>query len=230
VFGAREMLVSQGLPPFQKYCTNLKMKLDADPHCRGKLIDRSGLKNLLGSLDSLADNSHIKMFKLRDVLQKFFQNKITIAKKSKVIVFVNSRQAAHQIIKYLDSDPQASKNSTKASIFVGQQTKNGHVGLKQKEQIEIIAKFKDNQFNTLIATSVAEEGLDIGEVDLIICYDTGLSPIRLVQRMGRTGRQRNGRVILMLTENEYANYELTKGKSDSLIENLKCLNAGLIDD
>lgn len=40
-------------------------------------------------------------------------------------------------------------------------------------------QFKDNKFNVLIATSVAEEGLDIGEVDLIICYDSGLSPIRL---------------------------------------------------
>lgn len=41
-------------------------------------------------------------------------------------------------------------------------------------------EFKANQFNVLIATCVAEEGLDIGEVDLIICYDNGLSPIRLV--------------------------------------------------
>ena len=57
----------------------------------------------------------------------------------------------------------------------------------------------------IIATSVAEEGLDIGEVDLIICYDSGMSPIRLTQRMGRTGRKRNGRIVLLLTEKEYAN-------------------------
>jgi ATP-dependent Lhr-like helicase len=36
---------------------------------------------------------------------------------------------------------------------------------------------------------VGEEGLDIGEVDLIICYDSQKSPIRLIQRMGRTGRR-----------------------------------------
>jgi len=32
----------------------------------------------------------------------------------------------------------------------------------------------------LVATCVAEEGLDIGEVDLIICYDSGLNPIRMI--------------------------------------------------
>jgi ATP-dependent DNA helicase MPH1 len=41
-------------------------------------------------------------------------------------------------------------------------------------------KFKENIFNLLIATCIAEEGLDIGEVDLIICYDNGFSPIRMI--------------------------------------------------
>ena len=44
------------------------------------------------------------------------------------------------------------------------------------------------------------QGLDIGEVDLIVCYDVSKSPIRLVQRMGRTGRKRAGRIIVLVTE------------------------------
>lgn len=35
-------------------------------------------------------------------------------------------------------------------------------------------------YNTLIATSIGEEGLDIGEIDLIACYDSQASPIRMV--------------------------------------------------
>ena len=31
-----------------------------------------------------------------------------------------------------------------------------------------------------MATSVGEEGLDIGEVDIIVCYDAPKSPIRMV--------------------------------------------------
>ena len=52
----------------------------------------------------------------------------------------------------------------------------------------------------MVATCVGEEGLDIGEVDLIVCYDVSKSPIRLVQRMGRTGRKRAGRIIVLVTE------------------------------
>ena len=44
----------------------------------------------------------------------------------------------------------------------------------------MINKFKEGTLNTLIATCAAEEGLDIGNVDLIISYDCLSSPIRMV--------------------------------------------------
>jgi Fanconi anemia group M protein len=46
---------------------------------------------------------------------------------------------------------------------------------------------------------VGEEGLDIGDVDLIISYDCLASPVRMVQRLGRTGRAGKGRVIILIT-------------------------------
>ena len=52
----------------------------------------------------------------------------------------------------------------------------------------------------MVCTCVGEEGLDIGEVDLIIFYDVSKSPIRLIQRMGRTGRKRAGKIIVLLSE------------------------------
>ena len=63
-----------------------------------------------------------------------------------------------------------------------------------------MTKFRQGGYNTLVCTSIAEEGLDIGEVDLIICFDSLASPIRLVQRMGRTGRKREGRVVMLVTQ------------------------------
>lgn len=61
--------------------------------------------------------------------------------------------------------------------------------------------FKSGECNTLVSTCIGEEGLDVGEVDLIICFDiSSKSPIRMVQRMGRTGRQRDGRIVCLVTE------------------------------
>nr|XP_019940302.1 PREDICTED: Fanconi anemia group M protein-like [Paralichthys olivaceus] len=66
--------------------------------------------------------------------------------------------------------------------------------------IKVVHRFRQGGFNTLVSTCVGEEGLDIGEVDLIICFDAQKNPIRLVQRMGRTGRKRQGRIVVILAE------------------------------
>ena len=73
----------------------------------------------------------------------------------------------------------------------------GEFGLTRKEQKEAIQKFRSGDFNVMVATSVAEEGIDIGEVDLIVCFDVQKSSIRFVQRLGRTGRKRVGRCDIL---------------------------------
>ena len=50
-----------------------------------------------------------------------------------------------------------------------------------------------------MATSVAEEGLDISKVDKVIFYEPIPSAIRTIQRRGRTGRMEEGSVIILLT-------------------------------
>lgn len=53
--------------------------------------------------------------------------------------------------------------------------------------------------NELQSIAIGEEGLDIGSVDLIINFDCVRSPIRYLQRIGRTGRSRDGEVISLGT-------------------------------
>ena len=106
-----------------------------------------------------------------------------------------------------------------------QETDKGNTkcpGMSQKEQFATIQAFKENKLNTLIATCIGEEGLDIGDVDLIICYDSGFSPIRMIQRKGRTGRHRDGKVIVLLMEGKEMNsYMQNIKKSEGLIKSLK---------
>ena len=52
--------------------------------------------------------------------------------------------------------------------------------MTRDEQMATISRLKQGELNLLVATSIGEEGLDIGEVDLIVCFDSGLTPIRLV--------------------------------------------------
>ena len=43
---------------------------------------------------------------------------------------------------------------------------------------QVMRAFREGGYNTLVSTCVGEEGLDIGEVDLIVCFDAHKSPIR----------------------------------------------------
>ncbi|CAD8194212.1 unnamed protein product [Paramecium pentaurelia] len=160
---------------------------------------------------------HPKIYKLKEIFKNHFaQNQ------SKVIVFTNSRDNAQLLCNHINQ-----VENVKASIFVGQASSKNQAGMKQKEQLQVIDKFK-NELNVLVATCIAEEGLDIGEVDLIICYDSGFSPIRMIQRMGRTGRKRDGKIIVLLTEGkEAADYEKSVNKYSKLIKELKDYNINL---
>ena len=91
------------------------------------------------------------------------------------------------------------KEGIKSAKFFGQASRDGEKGLTQKEQKEIIKAFKIGEYDVLLSTSVAEEGIDIPAVDLVILYEPVPSEVRMIQRRGRTGRKRSGRVKVLIT-------------------------------
>jgi Fanconi anemia group M protein len=92
------------------------------------------------------------------------------------------------------------KEGIKSVRFYGQGTSDGKKGLTQKEQKNIIKSFKTGNYDVLISTSVAEEGIDIPAVDLVILYEPVPSEIRMIQRRGRTGRKSSGRMKVLITK------------------------------
>lgn len=130
---------------------------------------------------------------------------------TRVMIFVQFRDTVEEIVALL----KRHEPFIRPMAFVGQAKK----GLSQKQQAEVVKQFREGHFNTLVSTSIGEEGLDIGEVDLIVCYDAQQSPIRMIQRMGRTGRKRNGRCVMLLTAGtEDISYKRSKTKSKAMIK------------
>ncbi len=146
------------------------------------------------------------------VLEAYLTREIQTNPESRILVFIKLRNSVLNIVKKLNKS-----ECIKASRFVGQATKSKKdIGLSQKNQIQILQEFKQGKYNTLVATNVAEEGLDIAECDLVVFYDVVASEIRLIQRKGRTARHRKGKVVILYTKNSrdeiYLNVALNRLK------------------
>ncbi len=147
------------------------------------------------SLTQLLTQEHPKLDKLEGIVSSQFKNN----PKSKIIIFAQFRETVRTIAERLNKIPRI-----KADVFVGQAIKNHGkgktTGLKQKEQKEMVEKFKRGEINILVATSIAEEGLDIPEVNEVIFYEPIPSAIRKIQRAGRTARLSKGKLKILITK------------------------------
>ncbi|WP_067049798.1 DEAD/DEAH box helicase [Methanofollis ethanolicus] len=87
-----------------------------------------------------------------------------------------------------------------AERFVGQASRDAEKGLSQKQQIDVLKRFREGEFPAIVSTSVGEEGLDVPSTDLVVFYEAVPSEIRSIQRKGRTGRSGAGRIVVLTTK------------------------------
>ena len=190
-----ELLETQGINALQKYMEKNERKIQkntANKSLKELFADKEfkQAKSLTFKLSS-EGLVHPKLEKLEELLtQQLNQNK-----ESRILVFCHFRDSVNNIVDYFEDS-----EAVRAHKFVGQANKGKDKGLTQKKQIEILKAFKEGIYNTLIGTSVAEEGLDIAECDLVIFYDVVPSAVRSIQRRGRTGRKKEGKVIILMAE------------------------------
>lgn len=121
---------------------------------------------------------HPKMLRLESILLEYFRN--NSQHDAQAIVFCQYRSTVETIARFLSR----SHPTVRPAKFIGQQHTASAKGQSQKEQISVIESFRRGEKNVLVATSIGEEGLDIGNVDLIVCFDVLTSPVRMIQRIG----------------------------------------------
>ncbi|SJX60992.1 related to MPH1-Member of the DEAH family of helicases [Sporisorium reilianum f. sp. reilianum] len=146
---------------------------------------------------------------------------------TRVMVFCSYRECCDEIVSYLND------SGFKATEFVGQsKSKSGKKGMSQKDQERVINDFKAGKYNVLVATSIGEEGLDIGSVDLTVCYEAVKDSIRMLQRIGRTGRKREGKIAVLVSEGrEQHNWQHSKDNYKAVQKELDSrMHVELFDD
>ncbi|KAF1932304.1 P-loop containing nucleoside triphosphate hydrolase protein [Didymella exigua CBS 183.55] len=205
---AMDLMKYHGMAPFY---TKLKDFRDDSQKTKSKykkqILESDAFKKLMTRLDTWMNDEnfagHPKLEHVQECILEHFVNagEGPNGSQTRIMVFAHFRDSAEQIVRILKKH----EPMIRPRVFVGQATAKNSEGMNQKEQLSAIEEFKSGKYNTLIATSIGEEGLDIGEVDLIICYDSKASPIRMLQRMGRTGRKREGKIIMLQMQGKEEN-------------------------
>ena len=158
------------------------------------------------------DGTHPKFSRARILLAQT----LGIEGGERVIVFTESRDTAEALTDFLSA-------SFDVRRFVGQGDKETSEGMTQTEQQDTLDAFRNGAFEVLVSTSVAEEGLDVPEVDLVLFFEPVPTAIRSIQRKGRTGRQAEGRVVVLLAEDtrDEAYYWISKRREDEMESELR---------
>jgi ERCC4-related helicase len=192
---AQERLETQGLAPFVQYLDRLASK---EKPSRGDLAVLKlpevvqARQEAAAFLETSRESSHPKLDALTDLVRG------TLAQPRnhppRILVFAQYRDTIQTIQSSLELQGWT------VGRFVGQATRDAEDrGMNQKEQARVLGAFRDGRFPILVASSVAEEGLDVPDVDLVVFFESVPSEIRAIQRRGRTGRSSLGRVAVLLT-------------------------------
>ncbi|XP_067824975.1 probable ATP-dependent RNA helicase DHX58 [Heptranchias perlo] len=148
-----------------------------------------------------------KLNKLEEILLERFQ-----FSNSRGIIFTKTRQSTHALLDWIKSCARLMAANIKAGSLTGAGASSQTKHMTQQEQLEVIQKFRYGNINLLIATSVAEEGLDIKECNIVIRYGLITNEIAMVQASGRARAdnsiysvvaQQGGREIQREYTNEY---------------------------
>ncbi|MFN3909612.1 MAG: helicase-related protein [Candidatus Anstonellaceae archaeon] len=174
-----ELTESQGVEAAKKFVDKLKKRKQSAS------LKRIFKDQLFVEFEKLlySAKEHPKINKLLEIIK-------SREEKEKFIVFCQYRDQVNFLVEHLR------KNGLAAKPFMGKKE-----GFNQKQQAQIISEFREDKFNILVATSIGEEGLDIPSVDNVIFYEPVPSEIRAIQRRGRAGRAKLGRIFGLIAQN-----------------------------
>ena len=180
-----ELIEIQGV----KVLSNFFEKLKNDESKAAKnILNNKEIQEAISICNRLIkeEKEHPKFNKLKEIILE----EIRLNPKIKIMIFANYRDTVESILNLLKS------NDVKVVKLIGQKA-----GLTQKQQINIVKEFEENEDNVLIGTSILEEGIDIKGANEVIFYEAVPSEIRKIQRTGRVARLQAGKIIFLITKN-----------------------------
>ncbi|XP_073745580.1 ATP-dependent RNA helicase DHX58 isoform X2 [Callorhinus ursinus] len=120
-----------------------------------------------------------------EMLEQILREQFGSSDSPRGIIFTQTRQSAHFLLLWLRQQPGLQTVDMRADLLIGAGNSSQNTHMTQRDQQEVIRKFRVGTLNLLVATSVAEEGLDIPQCNVVVRYGLLTNEISMVQARGR---------------------------------------------
>ncbi|XP_053471371.1 probable ATP-dependent RNA helicase DHX58 [Ictalurus furcatus] len=189
------------------YTTETRNVLDITDEFLTGLFNENKVELL--QLASEASNENPKLKRLQRTLVDQFKDE-----NSRGIIFAKTREITRCLYDWVRTNPELRRANIRAANLVGAGT--GATHMTQREQKDTIKTFREGALNLLISTSVAEEGLDIPECNVVIRYGLLTNEIAQQQASGRA-RAKNSVYSVVA---KAGGREMRKEKTNEYLEEL----------
>nr|XP_009942225.1 PREDICTED: probable ATP-dependent RNA helicase DDX58 [Opisthocomus hoazin] len=124
---------------------------------------------------------------------------------TRTLLFAKTRALVAALKKWIESNPLLSH--IKPDVLMGRGTRDQITGMTLPMQKGVLDAFRTNtDSRLLIATSVADEGIDISACNLVVLYEYFGNVIKMIQVRGR-GRAKDSKCILVTSKTEVVESE-----------------------
>lgn len=142
----------------------------------------------------------------------------------KGLIFVKERSTArilcHVIKQYAKACPELNIHADFMTGRSSNLSDSTETALGNKNNRKVLDKFRHDQINLIVATSVLEEGIDLPACNLVIRYDTPNHFLSYVQSKGRA-RMKPSRYVMMVSNNEINKLQVNVNEWQKIIKNWK---------
>ncbi|KAM8989057.1 ATP-dependent RNA helicase DHX58 [Ara ararauna] len=155
-----------------------------------------------------------RLDKLEAILREHFQP----LGASRGIVFTKTRQSARSLLSWLQDTATLCGPHIRAAVLTGAGYSNQTRPMTQNEQQDVIKLFRNGTLNLLFSTSVAEEGLDIPECNIVVRYGLMTNEIAMMQAQGRARAENSVYFVLAKANSREVSRELLNEELVELME------------
>ncbi|XP_058416977.1 ATP-dependent RNA helicase DHX58 isoform X4 [Diceros bicornis minor] len=153
-----------------------------------------------------------------EVLEQILRKQFGSSESPRGIIFTRTRQSTHSLLLWLQHQPGLQTVDIRAQLLTGAGNSSQSTHMTQREQQEVIQKFRVGTLNLLVATSVAEEGLDIPQCNVVVRYGLLTNEISMVQARGRARAGQSVYSFVATENSRELRRELTNEALEALME------------